>query len=105
QDTNLVAPLKRIVEIVRKRGLIVLLSDFLAPLERLEPNLVALAGGGHEVMVFQILDPAELTFDFANAAMFEDVESGRTLYIDPAIARREYLRKLESHCARLRSAC
>src|SRR5207249_8282232 len=36
QTTDLAAPLKRIVEIVRKRGLLVLLSDFLAPIERLE---------------------------------------------------------------------
>src|SRR6185503_14483792 len=49
--TDLSAPLKRIVEIVRKRGLMILLSDFLAPLETLEPNLVALAACGHEVVV------------------------------------------------------
>src|SRR2546421_9325616 len=41
ESTDLAAPLKRIVEIVRKRGLIVLLSDFLAPIERLQPDLVA----------------------------------------------------------------
>ena len=105
KSTNLGAPLKRIVEIVRKRSLIVVLSDFLAPIERLEPDLVSLAASGHEVLVFQILDPAELTFNFPDASMFQDVESGRTLFIDPATARKEYLRKLESHCATLRSAC
>src|SRR3954454_3097674 len=47
KSTNLTAPLKRIVEIVRKRGLIVILSDFLAPIENLEPQLVALAASGH----------------------------------------------------------
>src|SRR5947209_19313015 len=46
QATNLAAPLKRIVEIVRKRGLMVLLSDFLAPIEHLEPDLIALAACG-----------------------------------------------------------
>jgi uncharacterized protein (DUF58 family) len=105
QATNLGAPLKRIVEIVRKRRLIVLLSDFLAPIERLEPDLISLAASGHEVLVFQILDPAELTFNFDAASMFQDVESGRTFFIDPAAARKEYLRKLEAHCATLRSTC
>src|SRR5215470_4980051 len=81
--TSLAAPLKRIVEIVRKRGLLVLLSDFLAPIERLEPDLISLTACGHEVIVFQVLDPAELTFNFDSAAMFEDIESGRTLFIDP----------------------
>ena len=103
--TNLIAPLKRMVELVRKRGLIVLLSDFLAPLEHLEPELTALAACGHEVTLFQVLDPAELTFNFPDPAMFEDVESGRVLFIDPGAARKEYLRKFTAHCAQLRSLC
>jgi uncharacterized protein (DUF58 family) len=105
QATNLAAPVQRIVEIVRKRGLMVLLSDFLAPLDRLEPELVTLTACGHEVIVFQVLDPEELAFNFGAASMFEDVESGKTLFIDPSVARKEYLRKLEAHCAALRSTC
>lgn len=103
--TNLVAPLRRIVEVVRKRSLMVLLSDFLVPLDRLEPELTTLTACGHEVLVFQVLDPAELTFNFAAAALFEDAESGRTLFIDPAAARQEYLHQLEAHCAALRATC
>lgn len=105
RSTNLASPLKRIAEIVRRRGLIVLISDFLAPIERLEPDLMALAACGHEVIAFQVLDPAELTFNFENASMFEDVESGRTLFIDPTAARKEYMRKLTAHCAGLKAAC
>src|ERR1051326_402331 len=103
--TDLASPLKRIVEVVRKRGLIILISDFLAPTEQLDTELTALAACGHEIVVFQVLDPAELTFNFDSAAMFEDVESGRTLFIDPNAARKEYLRKLEAHCDALRSSC
>src|SRR5436190_14031993 len=55
RTTNLAAPLKRIVEIVRKRGLLVLLSDFFAPIDRLEPDLTSLAACGHEVIVSQVL--------------------------------------------------
>src|SRR5436305_945985 len=100
--TNLGAPLKRIAEIVRKRGLMLVLSDFLAPIERLERELSALAACGHEVVVFQILDPAEVKFEFGEAAMFQDAESGRTLFLEPTAARKEYLRKFEAHCATLR---
>jgi len=103
--TDLTSPLKRIIEVVRKRGLIILISDFLAPIERLETELTALAACGHEIVVFQVLDPAELTFAFDSAAMFEDVESGRTLFIDPGAARKEYLEKLEAHFNALRSSC
>lgn len=105
QATDLAAPLKRVVEIVRKRGLVVILSDFLAPLEKIEPELIALAACGHEVVVFQVLDPAEVDFDFKSAAMFQDMESGRLLFIDPNAARKEYARKVEAHCASLRLAC
>jgi uncharacterized protein (DUF58 family) len=103
--TDLTSPLKRIVEVVRKRGLIVLISDFLAPMEKLETELTALAACGHEIVVFQVLDPAELTFKFDSASMFEDVESGQTLFIDPNAARKEYLEKLEAHFNALRSSC
>lgn len=103
--TNISAALKRLVQIVLKRGLIVILSDFLAPLDELEPDLVGLAACGHEVVVFQLLDPAELAFDFEAAAIFEDMESGRTLFIDPAVARDEYTRRLERHCTVLRAIC
>ncbi len=105
QSTSLGPPLQRIVEIVRKRGLMVVVSDFLAPIDRLEPDLRALTACGHELMVFQVLDPAELAFDFSDAALFEDAESGRAVFIDPSAARKEYLRRLESHCGQLRSTC
>jgi uncharacterized protein (DUF58 family) len=105
QATNLGPPLKRIVEIVRKRGLIILLSDFLAPIDRLETDLSALAASRHEVILFQVLDPAELAFDFKDPAMFQDVESERTLFIDPGAARKEYQRKLQTHFDTLGVSC
>jgi uncharacterized protein (DUF58 family) len=101
--TDLAAPLQRIVEMVRKRGLMLLISDFLAPIDSLEKNLISLAASGHEVVLFHLLDPAELTFNFSQAAMFRDLESGRDLFIDPAAARKEYLRKLEAHSAAVRA--
>ena len=103
--TDLVQPLKRIVEIVVKRGMIVLISDLLAPLEALEKSLLSLIACGHEVVIFQILDPAELTFDFAKAALFHDLESGRDLYIEPSAVRKEYLKKLEAHNTRAKAIC
>jgi uncharacterized protein (DUF58 family) len=105
QTTDLGAPLKRLVEIVRKRGLVLLISDFLAPLDKFQADLTTLAACGHEIVVFQILDPAELGFDFKEPLIFEDLESARTLFIDPSAARKEYLRKLEGHCAGLRASC
>jgi uncharacterized protein (DUF58 family) len=98
-STDLAAPLRRAAELLRKRGLVVLISDLLAPPEALEAPLALLAAAGHEVLLFQILDPAEVTFQFPAAARFRDVETGRELFIDPALARAEYLRKFAEHDA------
>ena len=103
--TDLVQPLKRIAELVRKRGMMLLLSDFLAPIDELEPALALLTTSGHEVVLFQFLDPAEVAFDFTEPARFQDVESGRDVFLDPASARREYQRRFEEHRTALRALC
>jgi uncharacterized protein (DUF58 family) len=103
--TDLTAPLQRIVEVVKKRGLMVLVSDLLAPIQGLKKSLTDLAACGHEVLLFQLLDPAELDFNFPDAALFRDLESGRDLYIDPRHARRQYLQKLAAHNDAIRSIC
>jgi len=103
--TDLVVPFKRMVEMATKRGMMILVSDLLAPIAALEKNLISLTACGHEVALFQVLDPAELTFSFEKAALFHDLESDRDLYIDPAFARREYLKKLEAHNDAARATC
>ena len=103
--TDLITPLERAVELTRKRGLMILISDLLATVDRLETSLASLAACGHEVVVFHVLDPAEMNFQFDKAALFLDIESGRELYIDPEQARKEYLRKFTAHNAGIESAC
>jgi uncharacterized protein (DUF58 family) len=101
--TNLAGALRKVAELVRKRGLMVIISDFLAPLPEVEQQLAALAACGHELLAFQVLDPSELNFKFADSMMFEDIESGRNLFIDPVTARNGYLRRLNEHLTRLQS--
>ena len=105
KSTNLVQPLDRVAAQVRKRGLIVLISDLLAPLDGLEKALTALQACGHQLAVLQVLDPRELSLDFNEAALFVDAESGRELYVDPADARASYQAKLEAHQAAIRLSC
>ncbi len=85
--TNLVEPLEQIAATVRKRGLIILISDLLAPADSLQTRLGYLRSRGHDVVVLRVLDPAEVQFSFTAPAMFHDVESGREIYIDPGAAR------------------
>lgn len=103
--TDINAALQRIVDIVTRRGLVILLSDLLSSLGELEKNLSALGAVGHEVLVFHVLDPAELTFGFDQATRFEDLESQRELYIDPASARRDYLKRLHAHNTAAQKLC
>lgn len=103
--TDLTAPLERIAGTVTKRGLIVLVSDLLAPIDALSTHLAYLRLRGHEVIVLRVLDRAEQDFTFSEPATFHDLESGRELYVDPAAAREKYLRQFGEHTAAIERAC
>jgi len=85
--TNIETPLRRVSELVQKRGLIVIVSDFLTPLTTLEKSLGQLRAWGHEIACFQTLDPTEINLTFEKASLFRDIESGQELYIDPKLGR------------------
>jgi uncharacterized protein (DUF58 family) len=103
--TNLGEPLRRVAELARKRGLIVLISDLLAPVDELERSLGRLTAAGHELVVFQVLDPSEINFDFQRAMLFQDVESQKEIYLDPASVRSEYQRRFQSHSQGVEAIC
>lgn len=104
-NTDLVTPLNRIAELMQKRGMVVLISDLLTPADALEKPLSLLTTSGHEVIVFQLLDPLELTFEFADPSRFFDLETGRDLFLDPRLARPEYLRRFQEHLAAMEGVC
>jgi uncharacterized protein (DUF58 family) len=103
--TEIAGPLEQIAATVKKRGLIVLISDLLAPTGSLRKSLGYLGSRGHDVVVLRVLDPAEVTFDFPAPAMFRDMESGRELFVDPTAARAEYLRRFAEHAGEVERAC
>ena len=103
--TDFGPPLQRIAQMQTRRGMIVLISDLLASVERLDLDLGYLCAGGHDVVLFQILDPAELNFSFDSPALFRDIESGRDLYIDPAAAQKGYKQSLQDHLAKTDQTC
>ena len=81
------------------------MSDLLTPIEKLEMDLSYLRANGHDVVLFNILDPEELNFDFNTPAIFEDIESGKTFYVDPPAAQKDYSGKLQNHLAAIRTIC
>lgn len=103
--TNLQLPLEQLAATVSKRGLVIVLSDLLAPVDALEKHLGYLRSRGHEVVVLRVLDPAEQELSFADASLVEDLETGRTLYIDPQAARSAYRQRFDAHAELIRKSC
>lgn len=103
--TLLAKPLEQLAERLVRRGMLVLISDLLAPLETLEVSLGSLAARGQEVLVLQVVDPAEETLELGGPELFEDLETGRQLYVDPAAARSSYLARWKAHQAAIEGIC
>lgn len=87
-------PLHQLAEAMTKRSLVVLISDLLDEPEPVVKGLRHLKFRGSDVVVFQLLDPHELTFPFRGAARFKDVETGDEVTADPGSIRAAYLREL-----------
>jgi uncharacterized protein (DUF58 family) len=104
-STDVSAPLEQVAATVRKRGMVVLISDLLAPIDSLQKRLSYLRSQGHEVMIMRVLDPVEIDFSFDKSTTFVDMETGKDLYIDPLLARDDYLAKFQAHAAQLQSMC
>jgi hypothetical protein len=71
----------------------------------LEKHLGYLAAAGHDLVVFQTLDPAEIDFTFSKATHYRDSESGKDLYIDPDAARAGYQKNLNAHLDSIHQVC
>jgi uncharacterized protein (DUF58 family) len=89
--TNVAKPLRDLAEAIRKRGLVVLISDLLDDADRVLEGLRHFKYRGTDVIVFQILDPAELTFPYEEAARFRDSETALEVVAVPATVREQYL--------------
>jgi len=87
-------PLHQLAEALTKRSMVVLISDLLDDPEPVIKGLRHLKFRGTDVVVFQLLDPHELTFPFHGASRFKDVETGDEITADPASVRMSYLREL-----------
>ena len=103
--TDLTNPLEYVASVLHKRGLIILISDLLAPVELLSSRLNFLTSRGHEVVVMRVLDPEEVLFNFRDPAMFQDVETSRDLYVDPQSVRTQYLQRFSEHEAQVKEIC
>ncbi len=103
KETEFRKPLRYLAEILRRRGLIVLISDLYDDPENIMAGLKQLKAKGNDVIVFHIMDDFELTFPFEEMAQFEDLETQRKLHIIPEYLRSQYLEILGEHMKKLSS--
>jgi uncharacterized protein (DUF58 family) len=101
--TDIAKPLSDLVQAIRKRGLVVLISDLLDDPDRIIEGLKHFRYRGTDVVVFQVLDPHELSFPFERAARFRDSESDHEVVAVPAAVRDTYKARLDAMVANFRS--
>lgn len=104
-ETGLVAALHSLAERVRRRALIVLITDAFCDPEELLSALQHLRYQKHDVVMFQLLDRMELEFRFDRPVRFVDLESPMSVVTEPGMVRDEYLRQLNGHLERLSTGC
>jgi uncharacterized protein (DUF58 family) len=103
--TAAAAVLQDIAASVKRRGLIILISDLLDEPQAVAKGLRQLRSKGSEVIVFHLLDRDELQFPFKEPSEFQDMEQEMKLFADPQAIRPAYLEALESLITEYRHAC
>ncbi|NIP81012.1 MAG: DUF58 domain-containing protein [Gemmatimonadetes bacterium] len=100
--TETIGPLRDAASRMRRRGLVILISDLLVDGEETRLALRMLRHRGHEVIVFHLMDPGELELPSVRAARFVDPETGEELPASAAELREEYRRAVDRALAEWR---
>ncbi|MEM8946125.1 MAG: DUF58 domain-containing protein [Planctomycetota bacterium] len=89
---------------LKRRGMIMLFSDCFGEVAPLMHVLQQYRARGHDVMVFQILAPEELTFPFRRESFFQDLELPRRMQVNPSAIRKQYLAEFQAFQDNLRES-
>jgi uncharacterized protein (DUF58 family) len=103
--TDVAGSIHQLAAMIRSKSLIMLFSDLLADPEPILQSLHHLRHRGHEIILFHILDEAEVHFPFEGVVEFEDVEDARRLTVDARGMKPDYLRSLHEFREHYRSEC
>jgi uncharacterized protein (DUF58 family) len=90
-------PLKKLAEHFGRRGIVVLISDLYEDPDAVMDAVSLIRFRGNDVIIFHVLDPAEIDFDFGEPAAFEDLESGDQLPIVPDALGAQYRALVKEH--------
>lgn len=87
---------------LKKRGMVILVSDLFFDEQDLKAGLEAFRLRGHEVVLIQVMHSDELTFPFDENTMFKGLEMDQQLLVDPRSLRQSYLESMEQFLTRVR---
>jgi uncharacterized protein (DUF58 family) len=104
-QTRIAAVLHDMAGQIRRRGIVILISDLFDDENQILDGIQHLRFGGNEVIVFHVMDPYELEFPFNGMVEFEGLEALPPILTRPLEIRRSYLRELEAFRTRLREGC
>ena len=99
QRSDMGRPLHDLADMITRRGLVVVLSDLLDEPSAVVDGLRHVRFRGMEVVVFHLMDHAELTFPFDRAMRFRDPEAETEVLASPSVVREEYLRRVHDQNA------
>jgi uncharacterized protein (DUF58 family) len=104
-DTNVGSILHELAERIRRRGLIILISDLIDNVDEIVQGLQHFRHRHHEVIVFHVMDEAELTFPYDRMTRFKDMEGVARVVTNPNTLRADYLARIHAFTERLRGEC
>jgi len=103
--TNTAMALHGMAELIKRRGLIVVVSDLMDEPEQVIKGLAHFRQKRHDVIVFHVLDDHELNFPFEKVATFRDMESGEKIRVAPKDLKDDYSAELEAFINLYKKAC
>lgn len=104
-ETDIAGSLRKAAAMIRHRALLMIFSDLLADPEPIIESLHLLRHAGHDVILFHVLDEAEVTFPFDGTLDLEDPETGDKALVDARGIRADYLETLAELRDRYRREC
>ncbi|MGH9589306.1 MAG: DUF58 domain-containing protein, partial [Terracidiphilus sp.] len=102
-QTNFANPFRYFQEVLHRRGIAIVISDFYENPETIVRTIAPLRFRGHEVVLFHILDPEEIRPVLKSSAILVDLETDRKIEVVPEYAKTEYRAKVDAHIEDLRS--
>jgi uncharacterized protein (DUF58 family) len=105
KKTNAIRPLTDLAASLRKKSMVILITDMLDDEDRVITTLQNLRAMGNDVIVFHLMDDAELNFPFNEASEFVDMENNESYITSPAAIRSAYLENLNEYLSFCKKQC